>query len=327
MSQQPINLESEQFLAMLSEALRAGPASPQWHQAVGLLRAQSGGEADEYKLLCTAREDLESGKEYKSVRAGAEFSHRVIAGLGQQGGRRPSTAAIITGISAILIAIVISIVGYYIYTDSQPQKIKLLTSQLYYNPVVEARFESALPPGWQPIGDVPVVVRDKELRPGAPAATTPATTAPTVQSCGLVCTQELPADGEFEIKAVFKLSRALQETGAIRLFIADDPVTSAHLATERQLVCQLQNGEVRVVLPGSQKTLTQIDAVGNSREVTVRIVLGRDLAVVDSRDSCLYAGENRLSPKKPRYLGILFVRRAGEKWDQMGVASITIRKP
>ena len=51
---------------MSSTSVTAGPASPQWHQAVQKLRAEGAvmPGADEYRLLCDARENLESGREY-----------------------------------------------------------------------------------------------------------------------------------------------------------------------------------------------------------------------------------------------------------------------
>jgi hypothetical protein len=75
MAEASLNIESEEFMTLLGEALRAGPASPEWHQAVGILRAH-GGDSDEYQMLCAARERLESGKEYRSLRAGPGFGKK-----------------------------------------------------------------------------------------------------------------------------------------------------------------------------------------------------------------------------------------------------------
>ena len=61
---------NDPFLTLLTDALRAGPGSPEWHQAVSQLKV-SGENVDEYKLLIEAREALESGRDYRSVRAGA----------------------------------------------------------------------------------------------------------------------------------------------------------------------------------------------------------------------------------------------------------------
>ena len=102
MGEQPSNIESEQMMTLLTDALRAGPGSPEWHQAVGLLRAQNG-DVDEYKLLYAAREHLESGKEYRSVRAGPGFTRKVFNEIEQdpQGRKRPGTGSLIIGLAAI----------------------------------------------------------------------------------------------------------------------------------------------------------------------------------------------------------------------------------
>src|SRR4051812_39135997 len=72
---------SDDFMELLTDALRAGPGSPEWHQAVIELRKQGGDTAaDDYKLLWTARERLASGKQDRSVKAGAGGSPWVFGG-------------------------------------------------------------------------------------------------------------------------------------------------------------------------------------------------------------------------------------------------------
>ena len=57
-----LDFESDDFLSLLTDALRAGPGSPPWHEALQRLRAGGIQHADEYRLLVTAREHLESGR-------------------------------------------------------------------------------------------------------------------------------------------------------------------------------------------------------------------------------------------------------------------------
>ena len=68
-----LDFESDQFLALLTEALRAGPGSPEWHEAVETLRSDGSHDMDEYRLLIAARENLEKGKDYRSVRGAGVF--------------------------------------------------------------------------------------------------------------------------------------------------------------------------------------------------------------------------------------------------------------
>jgi len=324
MSEQPLNIESEQFMTLLTEALRSGPGSPEWHQAVSLLRAQNG-DLDEYKLLYAAREHLESGKDFRSVRAGPGFTRKVMDEIEQaaDGSKRPATATMIAAVAAITILAVILIVAWLLMHggSAEKQKIDELTSQYFVHDVQAARFDVGIPDGWQAIGELPVVVKDKELRPG------PQPPSKENLGGGVVSTTPLPADGAFQISAVFHFIRPADDTGAAQLFISDEPITPDHPQGSHELVCQLQNGQVRVVLPGSETTRTESDRFTGSRDVTVLVLLNRDLAVIDSRGNRLYAGPNALLPDKPRYVGVRFLRRAGDKVDPLGVTSIAVQKP
>ena len=189
MSEQPANIDSEQFLTLLTEALRSGPASPEWHQAVGLLRSQNG-DVDEHKLLYTAREHLESGKSYRSVRAGPGFGRQVMARIDQEptDRKRPTTAGIIALLAGLTILAVVAIVAVIFLRSSTPQRqIDELTGQYFVHPVQNALFESGIPEGWQAVGALPVIVRASApssvlwkitLLPGPPAVN--ATVAPRV---------------------------------------------------------------------------------------------------------------------------------------------------
>src|SRR5437763_11983608 len=117
-----VDLQSEQFMTLLTDALRSGPGSPEWHQAVKILRA-SDQNVDEYTLLYTAREHLESGKEYRSVRAGAGFTRKVLDSIDEQatGGGVP-TANIIALIAAGVILIVVAVVGVMLLKGGSPEQ-------------------------------------------------------------------------------------------------------------------------------------------------------------------------------------------------------------
>src|SRR3954469_18799622 len=80
-----VQIESDPLFQLLTDALRAGPRSAEWSEAVTRLREGGGAtEADEYKMLLRAREDLESGKEYKSVRAGTGFTRNLFGKIDEE---------------------------------------------------------------------------------------------------------------------------------------------------------------------------------------------------------------------------------------------------
>src|SRR5581483_10043848 len=118
-----VDIDADPFLKLLTEALRAGPGSPEWHQAVSRLRAGGERNADEYQLLITAREHLESGRSYREVRAGPEFTRKVLAGIdaeSQDGGRAGMPAAnIVAIIGAGVVLAVLAVIGFWLLRGSE----------------------------------------------------------------------------------------------------------------------------------------------------------------------------------------------------------------
>src|SRR5437879_5738220 len=110
-----LDFESDQFLQLLTDALRSGPGSPEWHGAVTSLRGGNGSvamapdRAAEYELLIAARQHLESGRDYRSIRAGAGFTRRVMEAVEREpdsGGNPPlTTSGLVTALSALLVII------------------------------------------------------------------------------------------------------------------------------------------------------------------------------------------------------------------------------
>src|ERR1044071_7992298 len=105
--------EADQFLKLLTDALRAGPGSPQWHEAVNQLKNSSIADADEYRMLINAREHLESGRDYRSIRAGPEFTRKVMRAIDKDAAHTPSgpSAGIIAIVATIGIIAIVTIVA------------------------------------------------------------------------------------------------------------------------------------------------------------------------------------------------------------------------
>src|SRR3954463_2717514 len=85
MSHAPV--ETDPLFQLLTDALRAGPGSPEWHQAVAKVR--EGGvaapeHADEFRLLVAVREHLESGRDWRAVRAGPGFTRKLFERLDEE---------------------------------------------------------------------------------------------------------------------------------------------------------------------------------------------------------------------------------------------------
>src|SRR5438105_11014722 len=114
--------DSDQFLKLLTEALRAGPGSPQWHEAVNQLKTSSLADADEYRMLINAREHLESGRDYRSIRAGPGFTRKVMSAIDEESAQTPSgpSAGIIAIVATIGIIAIVTIVVTIIWYRGSP---------------------------------------------------------------------------------------------------------------------------------------------------------------------------------------------------------------
>src|SRR5207248_832631 len=120
-------------MTLLTDALRSGPGSPEWHQAVKILRA-SDQNVDEYTLLYSAREHLESGKDYRSVRAGTGFTRKVLEQIEEQASTPPApTANIIALIAAGAILAVVAVVGFMLLHggSAEQQRIEELSKTIF----------------------------------------------------------------------------------------------------------------------------------------------------------------------------------------------------
>ncbi len=322
-----IDPQSEQFIELLSEALRAGPGSPPWREAMERLRGMDGkAEAhDEYAMLLRAREDLESGREYKSIRPGPGFTRKVMSAIADQQTEAaapsgvPVSTIIAVGGAMVIVALLVGLVFWMMPrapTDSSAAAgIDALVRTYFGTTILDASFDSPLSPVWRTVGALPLE-SGKGLRAG-----------PVVGSGfaggAIVWRQPALAEQPLAIEASFKTSRNNDDVSP-QLFISDQPDFSADRATSpHELVWLIQGAAAKVVLP-DQRVEAQMD---RAREMTVRIVLGRQFAVVEVNGKRLWAGPHHLSEQAERWIGVRFIRRGNDKGDHAVVQSVKVSKP
>jgi hypothetical protein len=316
----PADIDKDPFLELLTDALRAGPGSPEWREAVSKLK--SGGEqADEYRLLIEAREALESGKDYRSVRAGPGFTRKLLSSIeNERAGeavKRPFPTAIVVAVLAALIIIgVIATVVYQLYpheTASLDTKaINELANTYLPTDVLSTTFEGDLPMNWRKIGSLPVdSTNGLTVGPGTDAGG------------GIVTSDSLPSDQPLSMTVTLKIA-APGDDLVPQIFVSNSPDFSSDRATaEQELVFQLKGDEQTVVASG--RVEHQAVLPPHTQTVTVRIVINHDLAIVESNGSRLWAGANRLGDK-PRYFGIRFIRTSAKPDAGITAQSVRIQK-
>jgi len=298
---------NDPFLILLTDALRAGPGSPQWHQAVSQLKL-AGENVDEYKLLIEARESLESGKDYRSVRAGPGFTRKLLSGIDQQkppgATSRFSLVSIIAAVAGLALVAVIAVSVYEFYprtpVDDSAKAVAELASTYFPNELGAATFDNGIPPAWRAIGSLPL-----ETTGGLKAAGAASVPTGDYAGGGIVLTEPVDAAKPLALAATLHVAQAAPEL-LPQVFIANDPTFSPDRATSAQeLVWQLQGGAQKVFVGG--RIAYQAKVNSKSPTHTIRILSKGDVSIVECDGQRLWSGRNELGDK-PRYLGVRFIR-------------------
>src|SRR4051812_3509299 len=167
-----LDFESDPTLQLLTDALRAGPGTPQWRQALAAVE-HAPGAADEYKLLYAARERLASGRSYREVRAGPGFARKVFEAIDEEetarGPKFPAAANLIAAASALVILLVLAVIVYFVMPAGEKSGTTAPgggeLSQIYFvTPITTNTFDGEVGMEWGMFGSLPVQAKDG-LRP------------------------------------------------------------------------------------------------------------------------------------------------------------------
>ncbi|MBC7782191.1 MAG: hypothetical protein H7144_00005 [Burkholderiales bacterium] len=139
--------ETDALLKLLTDAIRRGPGSPEWHDAVERLRSSGANDANDYRLLMDVRDRLESGREYREVKAGPEFTRKLFANLDQPiSARRPVATIVVSLVSVIvLVASVAALIKYLSDGHAANPAVDRLATQLFTTGIREWTFVGPIP--------------------------------------------------------------------------------------------------------------------------------------------------------------------------------------
>lgn len=309
----PANAETDPMFTLLTDALREGPGSAPWQDAVARLRESGAREHDEYRLLIGARQSLEDGKDYRSVRAGAGFTRKLMDQLDEApptGTRQFPLANLIAIVCAIAI---VAALGYLIYRVVAPpaqgdrQAVEQLASQAntFFNDIETASFDSALPANWKQIGSLSL-----DLTNGLHPAT--GSNVPADAGGGAYWMQPLPAEKEFTLE-VRLAQQSLSNGYSTEIFVANSNQFSSDRGTSSgELTWLLSGNDQQVVVDG------HVIPVGTLKTPpsAVRITMGANVGLVevyqqhpDGTGSFVrvWSGAHHLG-QGGRYVGIRFLR-------------------
>ena len=329
------DVETNPMFPMLTDALRAGPGSPEWHQAVAKLRAEGLADTDEYKMLVSVREHLASGRDYRSVRAGPGFTRKLMEGIERErqvGSRKSSglpVANILAVVSVLVIMVVIGYVAYQVVSKSAGAQGAVAELENAYFPtkLLSDRFDAGMPIGWKEVGGLKLEAGKTGLKPASGASAASGATASGAAGGALVSTQAVPSDQPFALEVELKPGKPTEDL-IVQVFVATESDFSSDKSTSsNELVWLMQGGRQKVVRGSDNKTLFEgaRPEPANGKPVTVRVAVNKEFAVVWANGQKVYADTNGLAAK-PRSVGVRFLRVDGSKLvDPTLVQSVSVR--
>ena len=317
-----MDIQSEQFEELLGDALRAGPGSPVWRQAVETLQ-QAGHAGDEYALLCRARENLASGREYRNVHAGPGFTTKLMTNIDQEQPSRWSlpTANIVATVSVLIVSLTVVLGAWLLFSPAKTLSTGAELMDTYFvDAVVNEDFQNPAPKGLTRIGVLPVVVDngvkvEVKTRQGDKHV-----------GGGFVLQTPLPADDVCAVEIAIEIVRA--DTDLItQLFVSDRPDFAADTGiSPHELAYLIEQGSGRVVLPEG-KTAAEAPLENTTSAIKLRIRLNRDSAAVEQNGKLLWSGPHHLSPTRDRYVGVRYLTRGGDKSTGVTINYLKLIKP
>ncbi len=306
--------ETDDMLKLLTEALRRGPGSPEWHHAVEQLRSSGAKEADDFRLLMTVRERLESGQSYREVRAGPIFTRELFDKIESDDENARGTAASKsrTTLAVTLVCIVLLLgsaaVLLKMMSNVAPRDITLeqLSQRLFVTPVKSWSFVRTIPEGLTSGGDLKLEATD-----GVRLARTQQT-----GYASLFATELLNLDDSICIEAQFQY-RPGPGGGQVAMTIADvsNPSGAPGLGVSLQDEgFSMQNG------PNVEKIQRNLQA----GLYTVRIKLDAAAATIEVDGQTIWQGRHAV--RSPAGLTIGMAKRGKDNVDSK-LVSLRILKP
>lgn len=275
---QGTEFETDEMLKLLTEALRRGPGSPEWHDAVERLRSSGAKEADDFRLLMTVRERLESGQSYREVRAGPAFTRELMQRIDDEPAKASGKQRTILIVSLVCIALLVGSVAILVtmMSNGQPrdQATEQLAQQLFVTPVQSWAFESDLPANLPIEGDLKLEARSglypvRNAKPGS-AVLRP---SEPINLAGGVCV---------EAQVAFRPDSNLMITPAIASGPHEPPVAVTLVSDGFRVQVAEKTELIKRSLPAGTYTL--------------RMKLNDRVAVIEVDGQTIWAGAHRSGP-------------------------------
>ncbi len=310
--------ESDTLLQLLTDALRRGPGTPEWHDAIEHLKRDGIAGADEYRLLMTVRERLESGQHYREVRAGPAFTRELFDKLGEEtsggGTKRPMTTLIVALICLVSLVGSVGLLVSYLSGISSVTSGGAggdpLAAQLFLTPLKTWAFAGPIPNDLKRVGTLKLD-RAGGLKPASdvdgPDATIIYSDQPIELSGGGACVEMGVKfqPGPTSVQLLLGVAAPLNAMGS-------------NPANEIAVVCD--SSGVRVVGSGASSDVRVLPAGLR----TLRLKLSDHRAIVELDGQRIWTGEHSLG--KQAFVGVRLTKTVG-KPQGLAVQSLRVLIP
>ena len=298
-----MDAEADPFLQVLTDALRAGPGSAEWAVAVAQARGRGVDEASELSLLLVARERLGQGRAYRSVRAGPGFGRRIMSKVDADLAARPKGPLspgllAYVGVGAAVAALGVLMAVLFRSGSGMGGSGGELAGTYFTRPFASATLTDPRPPGWRPIGSLPLDDAGRlALPPAFPLGA-------DYVGGGLVTRSAIPADDPLSVQATFRFTHV--GPGCVpQLFVSDtDQFSSDRGMSLHELVWLVQDGQGQVATADGRVAGPRLK-VPDRDDVAVKVVVSPDGdAAVVCNGQVLWTGASGLAADKPRFAGV-----------------------
>ena len=322
---------------MLTDALRAGPGTPEWGRAVQQFK---NGQSAEFRALLKARQRLEAGKAYRALDSSPHLTEAVLACIAAEALPRPrrvaqlfshfaissKSAVALFSVAATLLVVVggLYFESRYLQNDTGERspinfpnmhRGGLLTSTAGFS-----SFDGVIPASWKPIGSLRVEARHGLRLAGG--------VKQIDQSGGIVWADPISPAKPFKIQARVRY----QGSAAVspEIFLTDDGTFDDNRPADQnhEFAWTVLNDRPQVRL--ADRTLAAAgDSIlaGQSFTLAVDIKFDGPTATVETNmgGHCSHwTGLSQLASGKPLYMGMRLVVHGAHKDDCVAVETVRL---
>lgn len=314
--------DDSQLFERVTEALRAGPGTSAWEEALRALGAAGGDAQAEAELLARVRRHLESGHSWREIGAGEKFTSKLMRQLDEPvKPAGPSITAWIAGLAVFTVVGLgvwgvvsamrssgsgntgeVNVTGGGSGVGGRPAMPDVLA---FTSPKVVWDFGSPWPGRTKLVGKLPLQASGDGLRPvigklsgGQSEATAAFLEVP------LQASEPVVVEVTWEMPVLDRLSPGL----VAQLFLTNtttlDGVTTL---TETEWVWQADKTGVRVITPKLEVASLPALARDGDGRVTLRIILAGERASVESGGQTVWTGDVGVGAQGARFVGVRFL--------------------